>query len=363
MSESGNTNSLESAVSSLGQQAKKYDIAFYYTHGDEEKTKQMVSGGYKDLFVIKSRFASSTVYGGFLFFFNEVYSSLVNVFSVVSHSFELNDIKTNIAWREYENEAQNIHAKVECDDVLASHLNDELMSYFNVNMQTESKAADLQKLLQKGDEIAVNLLLQKFIINRLGFQNVDITADIDRISSVDMELFSTTSKKIDPRELQKDTEKDKPKEPEIEKVEEDPLSGKEVKLILNGSILLSPIKGKDIGLLEVRDKIRINILDAHAKAVKVARAFNAYEDGIIKPIVGRVVSVRKRDPHGFLIFAIIAKGIFVKIEEEEENIKVALDPSEQPKAEEPVAKKSNLAVTILVSILIILIIVIVAVVI
>ena len=144
-----------------------------------------------------------------------------------------------------------------------------------------------------------------------------------------MELESRSSKKLDPREL--DKKKEKPAPEAVEKEEDDdPLKDKEIKLILQGSLILSPIKGIDIKELKVGDRIMISIVDTNPKAVDVAKAFNAYEDDRIKPIPGRIVSIRHHLHGGYKIFAIVAKGIFIRIEEEEESIKVALDTSVRP---------------------------------
>ena len=61
---------LDSAANSLSEQTKKLQIALYYTFGDEDKAKKMVNGTYLDLYVIKGKFSSSSVYGAFVVFLN-----------------------------------------------------------------------------------------------------------------------------------------------------------------------------------------------------------------------------------------------------------------------------------------------------
>lgn len=111
----------------------------------------------------------------------------------------------------------------------------------------------------------------------------------------------------------------------VEKIE-DNIEGKEIKLMLNGALILSPIRGKEIGKLVLGDRIMISIIDKNPRAIDVAKAFGAYDsEGNIKPIPGRIVSI-KRDEYLHLM-AIVAKGIYMKIVEEEDNIKVAMDPA------------------------------------
>ena len=53
-----------------------------------------------------------------------------------------------------------------------------------------------------------------------------------------------------------------------------------------------------------------------------------YENDTIQPITGRIVSIKNQLSGGYKIFTLIAKGIYVKIDEEEENIKVAIDDAD-----------------------------------
>ena len=89
--------------------------------------------------------------------------------------------------------------------------------------------------------------------------------------------------------------------------------------------MLSPIKGKNISQVETGDRIKINLSPTSPKAITVAKAFKVYDDGKISPIAGRVVSIRHLNDGGYKVYAIIAKGIYIKIEEEEEDIRIAMD--------------------------------------
>jgi hypothetical protein len=142
----------------------------------------------------------------------------------------------------------------------------------------------------------------------------------------------------------------------VEKLD-DGLEGKEVKLMLNGALILSPIKGTDIGKLAVGDRIMISIIDKNPKSIDVAKAFNAYDsEGNIKPIPGRIVSI-KRDDY-LHVMAIVAKGIYMKIIEEEDNIKVAMDPAyyNQSGKNEPEDKGSSKTMMVILSIVFIVLV-------
>ena len=101
-----NVDNLKSAVNSLSEQTKKLDIAAFYTHGNMERAKQMVSVMYKDIYVLKGKFTSSSVYGAFIRFFNLPYCSMICAHSILSHSFDVNDLKTNLEWKEFEKDLE-----------------------------------------------------------------------------------------------------------------------------------------------------------------------------------------------------------------------------------------------------------------
>lgn len=178
------------------------------------------------------------------------------------------------------------------------------------------------KLIEQDDGIAVNHSFQKFISDVTGFQSVELSVDYEKINSIAMELNSLVSTKISntPEPVK---EKPSGEDIKVEKLD-DPLEGKEVKLILNGTLILSPIKGKEISELVVGDRIMISIIDKSPRASDVLNAFKAFrEDGTVKPITGRIVSIKHASD--YLIFAIVAKGIYIKIVEDEDYIKIAMD--------------------------------------
>ncbi|MBN1534124.1 MAG: hypothetical protein JXA20_15745 [Spirochaetes bacterium] len=320
----------DSVVSNFSEQTKKLEIATHYTFGDVEKAKLMVAGTYKDIYAIKARFSSSSINGAFLIFFN-LHNNMVNsVFLILSHSYAVAEMKTNTDWRAFERQISDQMNQHDHDDVLGSQIKDAMMAGFTMQFNS-----DLKKLFESGDEIAMNRMFQKFVKDRMGFQNIDISVDYEPITSVDMELYSTSSVKISAQEAQKrKDEEEKKKRATIQVDEDNPLYGREVRLIIGGNVLLSPIKGKDIADVSVGDKIKIAITDMNPKAIQVAKAFNAYSEGNFLPISGRVIYIKHLNP-GYKIYAVVAKGIYVKIDEEEESIKIAMErPHTQEQKEE-----------------------------
>lgn len=315
------TNELEAAATSFSEQAKKLQIALYYTYNDQDKAKKMLNDAYKDLIVLKGRFLSASVYGAFIIFVNTAYLKVMNSFALVSRSFELADLKTAIDWRNFEKQLDSVLKKGGFDEVFTSQVKENISRGLTIPELTK-----LLRLIEANDAIAVNHSFQKFLSDVTGFQNIELSLDYETISSLAMELHSLTGIKIPPSELARGQVDEKSKqEVKVEKIE-DNIEGKEIKLMLNGALILSPIRGKEIGKLVLGDRIMISIIDKNPRAIDVAKAFGAYDsEGNIKPIPGRIVSI-KRDEYLHLM-AIVAKGIYMKIVEEEDNIKVAMDPA------------------------------------
>lgn len=314
-------NELEAAANSFSEQAKKHQIALYYTMGDEDKAKKMVNGGYTDLHVIKCKFSSSSVYGAFLIFLNTIYLKAMHTYIIVTRSFDLVDVKTSRDWRSFERQLADISKKGEHDEVFSGQIRENLNKGLTIQ-----EISNVSKLLEQDNAIAINHYLQKFVSAVTGFQNMQLTCDYEQISSLSMEIYSITSMKLTPAELAKGQGKEAPPAEITVEKPDDALEGKEVRLVLNGALILSPIKGKDIGTLSTGDRIMISIIDRNPRAIEVAKAFNAYDqERGIRPIAGRIVSIKYRD--NYTIFAIVAKGIYIKIVEEESNIKIAMDPA------------------------------------
>ncbi|MBP7602926.1 MAG: hypothetical protein KBA15_03300 [Spirochaetes bacterium] len=344
---------LDSAVSSFSEQTAKINIALHYAGGDMEKAKAMVAGSYKDLYVLKARFASSTLNGAFIVFYNGIYNKLVDSLVLVVSTYMTKAIDTAVDWKLFERDILEVLSSGEHDTHFETLVKNRFHDGFNLSF-----CAELTRFLQSGNGIAVERALQKLVQFILNVQRIDIKVDSQHISSLDMELNSASSKKLDAAALKK-----QPEEPQaVPAADREPADevreGQEgVKLIMKCSLILSPIKGKDIARIEPGDRIRVSIADSNPKCISVAKALNAYEDGTLQPITARVKSIKPNPDGGYSIFAIVARGIYAKIVEEESNIKVALDPAyELARAGAGDEAKSSLGLILGLSVLFIVII-------
>ncbi len=316
------SDEMKETTGTLADQSRKHSIAMFYTSGNEDRARQMVAGKFLDLYVLKGNFSSSSLNGAFLIFLESTYFKFVHGHSLLLKSYELEDLKTSKDWRGFEKELVDVGSRVEYDKTLSRQVKGALRAALTI-----PEISNICKKLNSSDVIAVNSDLKKFLADAAGLQNVKLSIDYEQISSLSMELHSLTSTKVSDDKLNafsKDNKEDASKM-KVEAVD-DPLAGREVKLVLTGALVLSPIKGKHINSLEEGDRILVSLVDKNPKAVDVAKAFNAYdEEGNFKPIPGRVISSSLTD--FYTVYAVVAKGIYVKIIEEEDNIKVALDPA------------------------------------
>jgi hypothetical protein len=314
---------LDAPADSSSDQERNHEIALFYANGDSALAEKILSGAAKDVYVIRGEFNSMTSLCGFICYFHYYSLNLNSVHSVFSNSPALKDLKPDSDWRRFEKQLVDLAGGGENDAVLSSQFNNAFAKAFTHNL-----SVDFKKLIDAKDEIAINHFFQQLTQDRTGFQGTDMRVGCEFISSLDMELYSLTSRKmIENKECQ---EGDKACEPDIQlETEEDDafIGDKDVKLILQGSLILSPVTGRDVGLLIVGDRIKLKIVDTNPRAVQVAKAFNAYDESGYRPMTGRIVSIKRRADGGFKIHVIIAKGIYVKIDETEQNIKIAVDAS------------------------------------
>ncbi len=250
-------DNLDTAAGSLSDFTKKLEIATFYANGDEERARQVVAGALKDFYAIKGRFASTTSFGVFIAFANINYLSLNSLFAVISNSFELKDAKTFNDWMIYERDITDFMKNNEHDDVLARQFKNTFNGSF-----TYQFASELRKLVSEKKEMDINRLFQHVVQSRMGLQNVTMVVDVEEISSVEMELNSITSSKISEQPRAHDKGGGEPDiQVDSDEDEKEILKGKDVRMLLHGSLILSPLSGREIGLLVAGDRLKINVSD------------------------------------------------------------------------------------------------------
>ncbi|MCU0845594.1 MAG: hypothetical protein MUC76_11785, partial [Spirochaetes bacterium] len=256
-------------------------------------------------------------------FYNGIYNRLIDSLVFLVSAYMTKTIDTATDWKIFEKDILEALASDDHDSHFETLVKNRFYDGFNPGF-----CAELTRFLQSDNGIAVERTLQKLTQFILNVQRIDIKVEFQHISSLDMELHSASCKKIDPSSLETQEKRHEAGPVPDQDARDELRVGQDgVKLIMSCSVILSPIRGKDIARIEPGDRIRVYISDSNPKCVSVAKALNAYEDGELKPITARVKSIKPNSGGGYTIFGIVARGIYAKIVEEEASIKVALDPT------------------------------------
>ena len=162
----------------------------------------------------------------------------------------------------------------------------------------------------------VTEILEKIFQGELQMSRAQVQLDFETSTSILVgdegieDLFATT------KQAKKD---DKPQEelsPEIKKILGDSLQGASV---------LSPTKGKDLGKLQLGDKIKIHITDTSERGRNIIKILKAEtEEGTLKPVPARVRFIKKMQNGNWLILVDLGENIYVRIEEETDTVRIAL---------------------------------------
>ncbi|MBP7901889.1 MAG: hypothetical protein KA015_03620 [Spirochaetes bacterium] len=302
--------------------ADQVDIALYYVGNDMVKAKQMAAGSYKDAVAMKGVFSSSSLYGVFLIFFNKTYNRIMDSLFVISPDYTINSLNNHQDWRTFEKDMLTARQKSE-NARASSDIKDKIERSF-----TGSLCVEIGRLLERKDEVQAQHIIQKILTESTGFKRVELKLLFQETSSLDIELDSQTSRKMDAKAIAQQENKSAEKTDQETPLDEPQIGKDGVKLIIKGALNLSPIKGKHISSIVQGDKVMITLLEENNQTIQIAQAFRAYdvERKKIMPLPARITTVKFIDGVGYKIFALIAKGVYTAVIEEETNIKVALDP-------------------------------------
>ena len=310
------------------EQVSDLEIALYFTGNNEEAAKEMVSGNYKDQYAVKGIFSSSSISGAFLIFFSLSIQSPTNTY-VVATTHPISGLDSEMDWLSFEKSIVDIYASGKLDGIKTGTVSSALSSGM-----TFSFNQDLKKIFESSDPVMINYRFKRLLEEKLMVPQLRLAMDFEPLSSLEIELKSSSARKLNLKDLKRRNQEEEILKETITKTRkhDNPLAGKDVKMLFSGKFILSPIKGKNISLLTQGDRVRVFITDKNSKSIKVAQAFNAFDEKTqtILPISGRVVSTRFFPKAGYEFYVIIAKGIYLKIMEAQEDIKVSIDEDNKP---------------------------------
>jgi hypothetical protein len=305
---------------SLGEKTRLVDIAMRYTRGDILKAKEMASGQYLDIMVVKGKFLveKKRFSGMFLAFFNYIQDYIANVTAIISSQPVMFE-RTRV-FEDWKTIYKDMVAYRQGSDMIDSQnftyfLIDSFVRYDVFPDVQEKNLDDLTNTVR-------DIIAKSF--------NVDIVKcqiDLEPASSLAMVQMDI---KIDvpgaegpalPDELIQEDDR-------ITKIES------EAKYIVEGKGVVAPIRGKNVNELVAGDKIRVVLTGKDMVSEKILRLLNAYDpEGGRLPITGRLKEKIPIEKGGYILYAFVAKGVLAKIFEEE-NVKILTEqPVEEIKSE------------------------------
>ena len=306
-----------SQFDSLGEKAQSINIALKYTRGNLDKAKQMVSGEYDDVRIIKGRFSidSQFKHGAFMLFLNIAsnYVMNVNIFvATVKSLFE----KTRIfdPWKAFHSnflESLKQEKEYAVDSyALNKHLSDSIVGY------------DIFQSVKDGNLDTVSIDIKDILGKFFKADQLVCQIDIEKTSSLAIDVAGIPIDVPPDLSAGKGGESEKMSDTDLDKKMND--IERQAEHIIGGRVIVSPIRGKYINDVRVGDQIKILLSHKDDISLSIAKMLNALDsDEEFLPVKVRVKAKIPLDGGGFIIYGVVAKNILVKIVEEE-NVKIEM---------------------------------------
>ena len=306
---------------SLNEQTKLFETALKYTDGDIEKAKAMVAGQYNDVTVVKGKFVigDKAESGIFLIFVNikdEYISKIILVNSYNSSIFD--KVRIFDDWKGLYNDSM---AFSRGNDVIDSqefsdHLLDSVIKH-DIFLEVEEE--NLGELVRK-----LNQIIKEFY----NIDELQCQIDIDNLSSLAIELIGII---IDlPAGMDSGAGEESQEKPGDDLSAEDARITKieaEANYLVSGSIIVAPVSGKYVNDINLGELIKVLLTGKDNVTKKLLSVLNATkEDGSTSPVKGRLKAKIPLEKGGYILYALVAKGVLAKIVEEE-NVKIQIDSS------------------------------------
>jgi hypothetical protein len=316
LDEQGKTEPISDQTSELMEAALKC------AGGDMGKARAMADGTYFDNVVIKGTYLLQDFghSGIFIIFFNieDDYIPFLDAVTIKS-SIVYEQFDTSGSWKAIVREINTL--KQAKDQVEApSRLENVMREILSMDVFVNVKTGDIDHL-----EGFVEQLLRRV----LGNQSISCKLNMEKISSLTMFQEGIPFEK--PPVMDFMTEQIKSETVNHPELERQMLNvEKEADFIIEGSVILSPVKGKFLSDVTPGDKIMVALIGKDKVSRKVLASLKAVDDeGRMFPIPGSVVEKFTLASRGMtILYVLVAKGVMVKLIEEGD-LKVAMIDTEE----------------------------------
>ncbi len=300
---------------SVNEKTQRIDIALKYTDGDMDSAKLMVSGKLDDIVVIKGKFfvPEEDKSGLFFAFVNIEKNYIAAMRSLVAQGDNLfTKIRIFDEWSSLFTSMLS-YAK-DGEGSSSSQIENSLRSNFlsgNLFSQTANKNLDHLSNFIQG-------FIQKY------FEDGDARTQIEFEDTNSVEV-ATRGIEITghPGGTSRESKSQGDGESEFQKKLKEIES--EAQAVVEGNSVLSPVKGKFVDQVSPGDKIYVSLPGKDGLTEKIVDAYNARDhEGNALPVPGRIVHKVPNQGQGYVIYVLVAKGIYAKMIEEE-NVKLRMD--------------------------------------
>ncbi|SRR6056297_3584 len=345
-------NDEASNFDSLNEQTRLINIALKYTNGDMDKARSMVSGQYNDVAVIKGRLAMEPIetYGIFFIFLNQAGRYLMNVnalLSELSSIYEKAPIFNN--WKNFYRDFGKM-VQQQGESSIGSY---EFTNHFASSLEGYNIFEDIEEdNLEDASEIIREIIAKYFNNN-----SVQIQIAIDRTSSLTVELENIPIETPQAARVKEEPAGEMPLGELDKKMNE---VESQAEYVINGNVIVSPVKGKYVNDIKIGEKISVVLTDKDSVSIKVAKMFNALTDEReYLPIKARLKAKIPMEGGGYILYGLVAKNVLVKIIEEE-NVKIEMEKVEKKPEESATESKLILYVAMLLGLVVIALVIIMA---
>ena len=327
---------------SLNEKTKLIQLALKYTAGDMDRAKAMVSGQYQDIIVMKGKFLVPSLEqtGIFIAFINTIEEYISNVTTLISSNVEIYEkVRIFDNWKTLYGDimAYLKHGETIDTQNFTNFLLDSFIGYDIFPDVQENNLDNLTKTV-------VEILTKSFNATDVQCQiELGVTSSLSvELNGIDIDVPGGVEAKDQAQDDESEIDA------RIKRIES------EAKYVINGEIIVAPVKGRYINDVTVGDKIKVMLSNRDAVSNKILTVLKAIDDdGKISPIKGRIKAKVPLEKSGYILYALVAKGVLAKIVEEE-NVKIQIDI---PEAEQKAGQEDDSKIIYLMLAIVVLIIV------
>lgn len=303
---------------------EQLNIALKYTKGDETLAQKMISGEFNDASIIKGKIVSeiNRDFGYFMIFLSKSGLYVKSIRTVVDHFPYFLDLKLNLPWDKFFQEIEKKKSKIDVDRDISVKIGE----YFRRKLNA-SEISKINSFISKSDPKSIIHLFETLFSDNKDTASYQLDIQCEESNSLKIEQAGIDDEHILFSMVEESGQATEEEESELPS-EIESLS----KTALKGSAVLSPIKGKVIHQLRAEEIIKVYITDSSPRGREaVQKLGNAMEDGNLKALPATIRYINKTSDGKWLIFASVSASVHVKIEEESDNVRLAVADPVGPK--------------------------------